>query len=661
MACWDNVGRDAPSLVSTLVSPDTSVTPRPLVSPQLRPGNGVEKRFAGPGTRGRLHVMLTVDRQAIGAARWRMLTMLAGLWLALAALSGPAAADNSSNRSPSRVLPPAAGEIVARALSNMEPEWLMESVTIDRDRVSAQLCRADKSSCLAIELTDPEDGCPSEVTGPWCITYDSKPSPATDESLRQALAEHEQEEVWVALAPEMPLDNCEEATVDTPSWWDRTLPFLLALATMLLPLAAGAATGLGLRRATRRWERRRARGVATMAAVLLLLLLPLLLPPFWSGLGFWDLLQTTWLFALAMSIATLMERRAMNSRHVLMLVLPLLSLLLFEVACRFLPPAPVPTVQPMDVRLLFSKPGEMPPEMRRVYAPLYPELVPHEFDERTARVSERRNVVLHVGDSMVRGTSEVRSHPFTATLEKLEPDTAHVNGGVVDTGPDYYLALTLQWLELLSPQRVVLYFFAGNDLVDLGRPYLFCDNRTLLTYDDGQLRFRCPDPQWGGMTLAGALRGPPTYALRVAASFSAAARQMVTLGWRLHRSLFPPPELSQGLRRLTDILDTAHRELQRRQIELVVVILPYREALEGNPTSVAEGEVFRQTITVWAGPENVTVLDSWSLLAPMVARDGSDRWFLNDYPGDMHLNAEGHEILARWLHSELPPLVPPSP
>jgi len=48
---------------------------------------------------------------------------------------------------------------------------------------------------------------------------------------------------------------------------------------------------------------------------------------------------------------------------------------------------------------------------------------------------------------------------FTADLERLEPGTQHINGGIPGTAPDAYLVVLRQWLALHNVDLAVMYIF----------------------------------------------------------------------------------------------------------------------------------------------------------------------------------------------------------
>jgi hypothetical protein len=62
--------------------------------------------------------------------------------------------------------------------------------------------------------------------------------------------------------------------------------------------------------------------------------------------------------------------------------------------------------------------------------------------------------VLHVGDSMVAAIELRPTERFVSLLGGV-PGTAHVNAGVVGTGPDFHSLVIHRWTRRLPFQHVV--------------------------------------------------------------------------------------------------------------------------------------------------------------------------------------------------------------
>src|SRR6185503_113890 len=100
--------------------------------------------------------------------------------------------------------------------------------------------------------------------------------------------------------------------------------------------------------------------------------------------------------------------------------------------------------------------------------------------------------VLHVGDSMVYGANVQRNETFTVNLETLEPEVQHLNGGISGTAPDDYFAVIRSWVARTSVDLVVMYLFAGNDMVGMDAPHPCSDWQSILGYEGGRASLRFP-------------------------------------------------------------------------------------------------------------------------------------------------------------------------
>jgi hypothetical protein len=85
-------------------------------------------------------------------------------------------------------------------------------------------------------------------------------------------------------------------------------------------------------------------------------------------------------------------------------------------------------------------------------------------DRFTPRPGATRRV-LHIGDSMVFGANVPHDQTFAADLEKLEPDTQHINGGISGMAPDEYLVVLRSWLARQPVDLAVMYLFEETTLM----------------------------------------------------------------------------------------------------------------------------------------------------------------------------------------------------
>jgi hypothetical protein len=263
--------------------------------------------------------------------------------------------------------------------------------------------------------------------------------------------------------------------------------------------------------------------------------------------------------------------------------------------------------------------------------------------------------VLHVGDSMVWG-SRVDGR-FTDDLDRLEPDIEHVNAAIAGTAPDVYLALVRLFIARHDFTAVVMHL-TPNDFWGVDDAQYPCsDWRPLLAYDTNGTRLRFPTAQSGdgGRSYFWWLvqNSPPPYLLRACVRFSDfaahAAAAFVQLGRRLGGT---PADVGDAVREahLTAILRDARDELRARHIPLVIDSFRDRTAVESGHRPEDGADVRMQRIA--AGLDLVT-LDTWQPLRAAVER-GVQPFTNAGGPTDSHFNAQGHAVIAEWLHRELP-------
>jgi hypothetical protein len=119
----------------------------------------------------------------------------------------------------------------------------------------------------------------------------------------------------------------------------------------------------------------------------------------------------------------------------------------------FLPPSSAP-----DRPFVASNLGWNNRACTSVFANHFPEQHRDELAE-AARASRH---VLHVGDSMIEtgdDSAAGRTPRVTELLRTRVPDSAHVNVGNADTGPDAYYLAVRAWMKLLRLDLVVVYFY----------------------------------------------------------------------------------------------------------------------------------------------------------------------------------------------------------
>lgn len=567
--------------------------------------------------------------------------------IALFALAAPAAAEG-------RVLVPSTSDELSRAFARMKPALSLREASVVKDHVDAVLCRSSAASaCFPIRLDDPRNACRAEVVGPWCLTL--RPSdihPPEDELsvLRAELARIDGALVWRDLEPAPPPRPVPTRPAAPPQSLSRVVA--IALSLLLAPIAAGASMAALARRVRgRRFEGARAL-IAAFAAPLAIAIAV----AFWArSIGVWDIL----LAALCLSSSLVwFGHQSFEDRRKRRLALAsvMASLLLAELAARVALPAPPGFPPAREARLVAE--GRFTDGQTVACDVLYGRgwmrdkrswlaLDPATFTPPPER--PRRALVL--GDSMTSGVGGRFEDAYPALLDATAPQTTHVNASIPAIGPDGYLALMRLWLPKLSPDIVVMALFAGNDLIDIDKPYPCCPDGSLLAYGEEAPKLRCPVAKTSPAT-AHLYRAPPPYLLRVTAGASFIAAHAAA---SFVRSAPAPRALrDESLDHVEAILRAAKDETAKAGAGFVVLVLPLRAALERavDPSrgGANEGREAGRKIRAAAEQLGIAVLDPWDVFESAVRERGSPRLFVDV----VHFSPEGHRLLADWLRDRLP-------
>lgn len=271
-----------------------------------------------------------------------------------------------------------------------------------------------------------------------------------------------------------------------------------------------------------------------------------------------------------------------------------------------------------------------------------------------------RPVVLHLGDSMLalpHATAEgdVRAH---ASLQRRDPGREHLLLAWPAMGPDTHLALARTWAERLDVDTFVVAIYPGNDLADLDRPYVCCDDGPLLG-DGPELASTCPDatrPAWATSSLVPDLvRVPVPLAVQAASAWSTVAAHVRLrldavvghgLAWSLEPmqadEVLPPDELDARMARLGHVLAGLRDVAAAERADLQIVLLPYAPELErlraeGDSPAYARS---RRQLALAEGL-GLDVVDTWPAF-----QTAQPTWFMAD---GQHFEAPAHEQLARAL------------
>lgn len=562
------------------------------------------------------------------------------------ALSAPA------ERRSGRFIPPEANVILGDALDRLAPAWEWDNAAVERDRVHGAVCEPGGAQCYEFQLTEPLPACSGRVAGPWCLTFTGEPPPSLADAMAGVLAPMPDDQVWYVPAGEPIVESPAAAKLVDPDlpppFFQRyLLPWLLALGVLVLPALGGFLLAAGLRRLIGD------KLGSPFAAAALFLTPPVLAwlpPPYLLNIGFWDLLLAIVAFGGGMAVGAARPFSSLAGRKALLAgAALLLGIGVLEAGSRLLPPVPYSFFPPWKVAFRIPTDAGAPPYPTVQTDALYPGVDPAFMAARTVGSRGARRTVLHVGDSMVHGTTLEQQLTFPALMTVMDQGTAHINAGVPGTGPDYYYQLTLNWLEHMQVELVVIHLFAGGDLADMDRAYVFCRNGPLIDYMPEGPEPHCPSPEPGGLESFSRWQSPPPYLFRVAAGRSAAARHLCALFYRLPGTWNHRLQKETQTEHLEQLLRSLSGKLGERGIGLLAVVLPHRLALEQGGDKGRRRSAELVEVGARAG---VPVLDAYAPLAAGAKELGADL-FLPEVPGDIHFSEAGHRLLARWLLEQL--------
>jgi hypothetical protein len=443
-------------------------------------------------------------------------------------------------------------------------------------------------------------------------------------------------------------------------------PWALALALLAGPLLIGFVVGSGLRRLPGRTLLRAP--IVLACPIFMVVLGPRI------RLGIWDSASIGVLAALGMvgGMLALQQR----PREILVVLISLVVALAgVEVVVRLRMPNPpgFPAIEGarvflprIDIEHAEPAHGDFAEFHRQAVdgcSLLYPDSHPGHVAERTQRDHEAHGSVVYLGDSMTYGLGVQMDQTFPAVLERRAPSLFHFNLGFPGTSVDYHYVIARHWIDRIpTPVKLVVLGLYFNDILEIGQGMACCRNQSLLAFDGHTPVERCPVPNWVpgyGESTAWFLRNsPPPYPLRVAMAFSYVARYINALIYQRASQAEDSDRPVHGTEwdRMRDVLTALRAELARRDIPLVIVMMPMRAALEATDPAALQGYRDTQRMKELATSLGIRTLDSWEHFLPLVRQNGSSRYFIGS--NDIHLTPEGHVEMANWLAANIDEIRP---
>lgn len=565
----------------------------------------------------------------------------AGLLLLLTSASawaagGPGGGQAKAAWAAQRALPPTALDSIQEAFAKAPP-WKLKSARIETSRLVGVACTGD-ARCFDLIITDPREGCAGHVAGPWCITW-SATRPVEADKLEGALGQTTAA-VWI---DPVGTDGEPSASQGASEQGSTMGAWSLGLALILAPIILGWLFGLLLRR----WRKVASPLVATASFVVAVVLFTRI------PVSFWDLLWLAVLFSGGVLLGAFRPRARPLLFSAAMLVVGMMAL---EAVARLATKEPATYPSAASAHFVF-RPSQAEAACYALDRDRQPPWVEWRRDGHI-RAGPR---VIHLGDSMVFGTRVEGHEAFVNELEHIDPGVAHVNFGVPYSSTDAQYMALMTWIDQVHPARVILHFYAGNDIKEMDRSYPCCELSPFLQFSNGVATPRCKTPRWRFDAPTLIAEAPPPYVLRLLTSFSWSARhsmeafEMASAALSGQRLEKPPIAEAEAWEHLEIILRTLQEELRARQVDFRLVVLPDRTLAESpHPDQEATNRIREQALAL-AVKLHIPAIDPLPFLRETVAREGSAKIYVTPPAFEIHLNAEGHRRYAHWLLDQLGP------
>lgn len=539
-----------------------------------------------------------------------------------------------------RVLRPEAAPVVQAAFGRADGVRL-HGARLQRDHVEATVCATNGAqACSAVTLGDPSQPCTGTLAGPWCVSWQGA-APTYAASLLAALAADPPDRIWSRPA-------------DAPA--PPRSPWLYCLGWLGIAVALGSLLAIAVR-----FPRRQRLQTAKSAWLVALTPAAALAVVGFATIqvGIWDLLS---LGGLAGLVGLLWGHRVGQNRlgWAVASLTGGVGVVLLEGLCHFLPMPPAfPPPESASIWIpdleAHEEAGRLHPQSGQAVCDLLfpsagrPDPLPLLLQAPVGTTKR----VLHLGDSLAFGSGVTVAQRFTTLLQQAMPGVAHLNAATPATSIDAQWLVARRALALGHYDLVVLHAFVGNDLVEVDRPFPCCEDGPLLAWPPGQPpQARCTQANWRparGMSAWYLARSAPPYPLRVLTATSLLARHLCGLAISVTQRLGDGARLpdAQAGERYQQVARQLAHDCRQAGIRLVVVLLPVRTAVARGPQGNAA------VIQRLASDPGVPVLDAWSEFTAALPSHPEDSLFLQDPPGDPHLSALGHRLLAQWLAGPL--------
>lgn len=277
-----------------------------------------------------------------------------------------------------------------------------------------------------------------------------------------------------------------------------------------------------------------------------------------------------------------------------------------------------------------------------------------------------RKLTLALGDSYTFGFGVRDDETYVHRLDAAAAGGFdYVNAGVPGYSPDQEAVLLAKELWALTPQRILLFVYLGNDLLDIMR--------------DVPLQLRTPKPRFEAVgddlflrnvpvPKSSDARVEPWWPVVLGADPAAWSwRTRLELRFELFRLVSPPfprerdyqPELAArfapALSLFERIIKGVAGDAARRKVEFIVIPIASAAYFQSPRSPSAQyQEYFCEQIVQRLRAKSVPVIHLPALMRERLRSDRG-RWF---FPNEGHLNAQGHKVVAEILARELSGSVP---
>ncbi len=605
-----------------------------------------------------------------------MVCTLAPTWTYATPAPGGQAGAEAEHRPPpltgGRALPPSVGALLENAFARMGPQLTLNSASIQGDHVDAEICEdvAAKRGCHRLTLSDPKTGCAGAVVGAWCLVWSSAPpAAALLERARSALATDPEAKVWLSVSTEPPEARQED---------DATPPVGMALLVILAALLAG---GLLV------WLGSRVKDGRLRAALwCAIVLLPWagLWPPGGEhpGLGAWD-----WLvFALLWDASA-----GLTLAWTLVGGGKLTAALLAGAALAAVGIGEVVSSSDGEKDDVSSAPIHWHAEStdRRACQLIFTQSE-IEKDGPFATAHNQPRPVVHFGSGLLYGEGWSARDELRRNLEQHSPGSRHVIAGLGRGATDFQLLALRALLPAHPVEAVVLHLAAEKDVAEMDTAVACCEAGPLLDYAEAVTatsapaelspttspeeatatlppmvaKARCHTPRWRQTTRLYLASSPPPLVLQALADRSDLARRAARGIDRLARRLRPrtatwgrDPEVTW--RHFEAAVAGIRRTLAEAGIPLVVVLLPYPDALAAPKPGDTQWHGHHQRLRDLLQRQDVAFIDAW-LHFEQRSKAGSKGILRGHKGAGWELTGPGRGAFVRWLALELAGRLRPS-